>query len=125
MVATVNIQGVTAAGGGGGRDLTVVEVTAVLEADEGLLATAVGVGGARQRTVFPDGIAVGVEAGDPLHVAAVGAGRIVALLGQIIAIAGIDDVFLVVLVDRHQRAFLAIDASHDGAAGLIAARLGR
>ena len=38
VVATVHIEGVTAAGGGGGRDLAVVEVAAVLEADEGLLA---------------------------------------------------------------------------------------
>ncbi|MNJ39060.1 hypothetical protein D3C77_339230 [compost metagenome] len=29
------------------------------------------------------------------------------------------------LVDRHQRALLAVDARHDGAAGFIAARLGR
>ncbi|MNC16116.1 hypothetical protein D3C75_639620 [compost metagenome] len=125
VVATVHIEGVTAAGGRGGRDLTVVEVAAALEADEWLLAAAVGIGGTGQGAVFPDGIPVGVEAGDPLHVAAVGAGGIVALLGEIITIPGIDDVLLVVLVDRHQRALLAVDARHDGAAGFIAARLCR
>ncbi|MNH17349.1 hypothetical protein D3C77_339240 [compost metagenome] len=38
VVATVHVQGVTAAGSRGGRDLAVVEVTAALEPDEGLLA---------------------------------------------------------------------------------------
>ena len=125
MVATVHVQGVAAAGGRGGRDLAVVEVTAVLEPDEGGLTGAIGIGGAGQGAVFPDGVAVGVKTRDPLHVAAVGAGGVVALLGKIVPIATVDDVLLVVLVDRHQGALLAGHPCHDGAALLVAALFAR
>ena len=125
MITAIQIESVTAAGGSSGSNLTVVEVATAFKIGEGLLAGAVCIGCTRQRTIFPDGVAIAIQASDPFHVAAIGAGGVVALFGEIVAITAVNDVFFVVLVDCHQGAFLAGDTGDDGATLLVTALFGR